>query len=278
MRPEHTTPDARHRPRARAAGIIAALVLAAALLALFIALALGSGPDSALSAWDRRVSDAFIAWRTAGRSHFFWAITLVGNVPVLAALGFSAVLLLAVWGRRARAVLVAVGLLLGWGVSEAAKAIVGRPRPPASDALITMPSSGSMPSGHTLVTLVFLGLLLYVAFRRHRGRRPGWVWAALVVVTGLAGLIGVSRVYLGVHWLSDVLGGWVLGGAWLAVFLGGIWKYLRQVRPSARLEALCGPHPPARRVVRVGVVAFVVILCVVTYILTARADPLLADL
>ncbi len=272
------TPDRGGRPGAGRAGVAAALLGAVALLAIFVVLALASGPDSALSGWDRRVSDGFIAWRTPGRSQFFWAITLLGNAPMLAALAFSVVLLLAVWGRRAHATLVAVGLLIGWGVSEVAKAVVGRPRPPVDDALIAMPSSGSMPSGHALTTLVFLALLVYVAFRWRRGGL-GWAWAALVVAAVIAGLIGVSRIYLGVHWLSDVLGGWVLGGAWLLVFLSGIWRYLRHVRSFAGVDSrLSAPRPPARVAVRIAAVVFAVILCVAAYILTAHADPLLTDL
>lgn len=282
------TPDRRDRarPRSRPVAIAAALVVAAALLGVFIALAVVSGPDSALSAWDRRVSDAFIAWRTGGRNWFFWAITLLGNVGVLAAFSVSAVVLLVVWGKRARAILVAGGLLVGWGISEAAKLIVGRGRPPAEDALIAVPSSASMPSGHALTTLVFLGLLVYLAFKWRLsprdaaagpGRRSAVVWAVLAVTIVVAGLIGVSRVYLGVHWLSDVLGGWSLGGAWLALFLGAVVAGTRN-RSRQRLPAfLCG-HPPARMGVRVATVAVLVILCVVAYILSAWADPLLVDL
>ena len=65
---------------------------------------------------------------------------------------------------QTRAALVAVGLLVAVGISEGAKAIVGRARPPAAEALIAQPGSHSLPSGHALTTLVFLGMLAFLAW------------------------------------------------------------------------------------------------------------------
>ncbi len=232
MSPDPSTtppPPGQPAPPGRAGWLEVAgpILAAAALLAVFVVLAVASGPDSALSAWDRRVTDAFIAWRTPGLTHLFYALTLLGNTLAMAAFAFSVALLLVVWGRRGRAALVAGGLLIAWGISELAKAVVGRPRPPESDALIATPSSGSLPSSHALTTLVFLGLLVFLAFRWRRARAGGpfpraLAWAALGVATVIAGLIGVSRVYLGVHWLSDVLAGWSLGGAWVLALLAAV--------------------------------------------------------
>jgi membrane-associated phospholipid phosphatase len=275
--------------------VVAAAVLAVALFAVFVWLAAASGPGSGLAAWDQRIADAFIAWRSPGRSHLFWAMTLIGDTPTLAALGFSAVVLIAVWGRRARAALVALGLLIGWAISEGAKAGVGRSRPPAADALIALPGSASMPSGHALTTLVFLGVLVYVAFRwrgggglASAGRGAGLAWGALLVATVVAVLIGVSRVYLGVHWLSDVLGGWCLGGAWLAVFLaivpgesrgaGRRWLGGAERGWRHRVWLFFARRAPARRVVRVVAVVIMAALCVAAVIVSGMADPLVVVL
>lgn len=278
------------------------MVAAALLAAGFVALALASVNESALATWDPQIADAFVAWRSSVRSLVFWATTLLGNAPVLAVLSFSVVLLLVVWGRRARAVLVAAGMLIGWGLSETAKAVIGRPRPPVDEALIAMPSSASMPSGHALTTFVFLGLLVYLAFRawgaaagrggairddvttgrppvgRRRRAPPRATATVAMAVAGaivVAVLIGVSRVYLGVHWMSDVIGAWLLGGAWLAAYLGAIWVWMRR-RLSEVL--LLKRRPPAGVAVRIAAVAIVVVLFVVVYLLTARADPLLAEM
>jgi len=283
---------------------MALFMLALGLMALFVGLALSSDPGSALSAWDRGVTKAFVDWRAPGRSELFWVLTLIGNYSMLAALCLSAVLLLFVWGRRGRAALVAVGMLVGWGISEAAKAIVGRARPPAVEALIAPPRSGSLPSGHALTTLLFLGLLVFLVWRywggvaawgraAARGPGAGRTLTATFAAMILAGLIGVSRVYLGVHWLSDVLAGWCLGSMWLVVLLGVVrpwWLRRQRARISGggggsgsgnvggTLGAFLGRRAPASAAVRVATVVFVVVLCVVAAILTGWSDPLLRDM
>jgi membrane-associated phospholipid phosphatase len=262
---------------------VASLAAAAALLAVFVVIALAAGPDSFLSAWDRGVSDAFIAWRTSGRTHFFYAVTLLGNWTSLMAFAVSAVLLLVVWGRRRWALLVGGGLLIAWGISELTKVVVGRERPPAADALIALPSSGSLPSGHALTTMVFLGLLVFVAFRwrrarLHAGQSAAFAWIALAAAVVIEALIGVSRVYLGVHWLSDVFGGWSLAGAWLAavvaIVLGGLWASAgSDGQPRA-----AGRRAPARPGVRAAAVALAIVVCAAGLVVSAWLDPLLADL
>ena len=289
------------RARGRRAVPAALVLLALGLVAVFVGLALRASPDSALSGWDGRVTQAFMGWRTTGRSHLFWTATLVGNDSLLAALCFSTVLLLFVWGRRGRAALVAVGLLVAWGISEGAKAIVGRARPPAAEALIAQPGSHSLPSGHALTTLVFLGMLAFLAWSvpggaaareapAARGAGAG-AWAAFaatiaatVALMVVAALVGISRVYLGVHWMSDVLGGWCLGGAWLVVLLGLLrpWWARSAARrgtgragPCGRVAAFLARRPAASLPARIAAVLFVVALCVAAAILTGWTDPLL---
>jgi len=88
-----------------------------------------------------------------------------------------------------------------------------RARPPVSGHLVAVTDS-SLPSGHTLDATIVLGVLAVVAVSllRHAGVRTAVVVAACV---GIA-VAGAARVYLGVHWATDVLAGWLLGGAWVA--------------------------------------------------------------
>jgi undecaprenyl-diphosphatase len=106
------------------------------------------------------------------------------------------------------------------------KDAVDRPRPP--DPLAS--SSGSaFPSGHAAHSVIYLWLAATIVLRL----RPGMARAALVVTTGivLTVLVGLSRVYLNVHYLSDVSGGWALGAAAFS-FCAAVGLVVSQVRQN----------------------------------------------
>ncbi len=179
--------------------------------------------------------------------------------------------MLAVWGRRAQAVLVAVGLLIGWAVSEVAKAVVGRAatasgRRPHRDAQLGKHALGSR-SDHA--GLPRPARLRGVPVAPGSGR-PG--------VGGPCGRHGDRRAHRSVAGLPGcplaVRRAGRVGPGWrLAVGLPG--RHLEVPAPcsSVRREdsRLFAPRPPARKAVRVAAVVFVVILCVAAYILTAHS-------
>jgi membrane-associated phospholipid phosphatase len=249
------------------------LVLAA-FVAISIALAYASRRVPALANWDERVTDAFIAWRSAGWSRTFWAFTLIGDDPLMASFAVALVCLLLTWGRRARAAAVSVGLAAGWAVMHLTKVLVARARPSESLALIQTPASHSMPSGHALISVVFFGLLVYLltGAARRRNAGPAAPAVAVVLIGVVAAMVGLSRVYLGVHWLSDVIAGWCLGGAVLveAVRLMAHWQ-----RTGGPAGALRDVEPWRGPWTRAGVAAaLAVVICAVAAV-TALADPLL---
>ncbi|MDX3308582.1 phosphatase PAP2 family protein [Streptomyces sp. NPDC054884] len=104
----------------------------------------------------------------------------------------------------------ALGTLLQQGL----KAAVGRARPVWPDPVDSAPYA-AYPSGHALTATVALGLLLWL-LHRHGVRSVLWRAASAVAALSVAGA-GLTRIWLGVHWPSDVLGGWLLGGMLVAL-------------------------------------------------------------
>jgi undecaprenyl-diphosphatase len=110
----------------------------------------------------------------------------------------------------------------GQALGTLLKNVIVRSRPSATQALIPLPGSYAFPSGHALAAVLLYGVLAFLVARAAHTRvmRVGVVVAAVVII----GLVGLSRVYLGVHWPSDVVAAWILGGAWLAVCISGyLW-------------------------------------------------------
>ncbi|MBA4383792.1 MAG: hypothetical protein C0410_03585 [Anaerolinea sp.] len=108
----------------------------------------------------------------------------------------------------------------------ALKNIFQRSRPIFPQAFSVETGFG-FPSGHTMISLAFYGIVAYIALTYIKNRN----WKVLTIVGAfvVSVLIGFSRLYLGVHYLTDVLAGWAAGGLWLAVcILGDYWlQYLK---------------------------------------------------
>jgi undecaprenyl-diphosphatase len=101
---------------------------------------------------------------------------------------------------------------------ELVKSVVGRARPPLIDQIGPVVSGHSFPSGHATQAMAIWGMVAVVlAVRSPRVRMPVASAAVLSIL-----LVGFSRVYLGVHWLSDVLAGYALGGVVLAAILAAV--------------------------------------------------------
>ena len=133
-------------------------------------------------------------------------------------------------GGTKLAIFLAVTCLGGGAVDTVVKVAVGRPRPEL-DEPITEAFGNSFPSGHSMQAVVCYGALLLVFLPLLRGRHRTIAIAAYVALV-LA--IGFSRLALGVHFISDVLGGYALGAAWLAASVAAfeIWREERGRRPT----------------------------------------------
>lgn len=157
-------------------------------------------------------------------------ITALGSVTVLSLATLSAVGLMFIQGQHRAAVFLATAVVGGVLISFSLKELIDRPRP----TLVphgTRVYSQSFPSGHasmSAVAFLTIGALVtrsqtakqqklssQSARRASHLRATRWYIMGIAVVLAL--LVGTSRVYLGVHWPSDVLAGWILGAAWAAI-------------------------------------------------------------
>lgn len=149
-------------------------------------------------------------------------ITALGSPVVLVLLTAATFGYLWLSGRRRLGWILLAGAGGAALFMQLAKEALGRPRPDVVSHL-TQVLSPSFPSGHsTMSAAIYLVLgMLLARLQRGRALRAYVVLVAVVVVV----LVGVSRVYVGVHWPTDVLAGWTLGTAWaIAVWTASVWR------------------------------------------------------
>jgi undecaprenyl-diphosphatase len=189
-----------HAPLFYMAGAVATLVCGAAVVC--------GGRDCAPETWDLRVLDWFATHRTPVLDGVFFTVTWLGSLWVLLPLALALIAGLAVQGRIAIAASIAAAFGGAVAMSYAAKLWVGRERPPTLNLLISMPADPSFPSGHAMqITAFALAVAWMLAPPSQRGL---WLAVALALIL----LVGVSRVYLQVHFPSDVLAGTLAAALW----------------------------------------------------------------
>jgi undecaprenyl-diphosphatase len=169
-------------------------------------------------------------------------LTSLGGISVLGLFAVIAITFLLIQRKRLSALLLVLGLAGGVALSEGLKALFERERPPgAFQAVETL--NASFPSGHALLSTVFyltLGVMLTRAFPR--AHLKAFVLGAAMAV---ALIIGLTRVYLGAHWASDVFAGWCAGAAWaMALWLAAYAIGRRQaVRATGLHDDVLPPEP-----------------------------------
>ena len=192
--------------------IVAIIALASIWLAMLLG---GTGP------LDRAIYESLYAGHRPVLLAIAHALTFFGEPTLL--IGASVVAALWLWHKgRGRAGLVLIAVTLtGRVLSEAQKYWIARVRPDLEPHLVVV-KTNSFPSGHAASSMVFyLALAIILAGPgRHR-------FAAAAAAIALSLLIGTSRVMLGVHWPSDVVGGWVFGLLWVMVTLRPAERLLR---------------------------------------------------
>lgn len=197
-------------------------------------------------AFDAAVRNWLHSFASPGLTWFFRVVTHFGSEAFLVPFGAFVVWRLAVSGRRRAAMLFAVAAAGAEALEFILKLIFRRTRPEVFFGL-TAPSSYSFPSGHSMLSACFFGVLAAIVTVRmsSRARRAAlWLLAASATL-----LIGVSRIYLGVHYPSDVLAGFAAAAIWVVSVRAGYAVWLRRAATAERANAVPGAagHERIRR-------------------------------
>lgn len=156
-------------------------------------------------------------------------ISALGGFTVLWLLSIGVVIFLLILRLRLEAGLLAASLIAASLLNSGIKDLVGRPRPFVVPHLAQV-SSASFPSGHAMLSATtYLAMAALLARNQQSLAARYYIlgWAIALVL-----LIGASRIYLGVHWPSDVLGGWCLGAAWGLGFWWAAERLDRRPKPT----------------------------------------------
>ena len=182
--------------------------------------------NGALQKIDSSIHDWAVSERTSGATTFFTIMTIIGSPAALAVLLTIVGIILAIRGRWRWLIYLAVTAGGGALLDQELKRYFARARPVAAE-MLRRANGYSFPSGHAVGSAVALGALAYLAFRAIRS------WpaktAAIAFLYTVVASVALSRVYLGVHWISDVLAGVTVGTAWVTTTTVA-YETLRRIR------------------------------------------------
>ncbi|MDX2605478.1 phosphatase PAP2 family protein [Streptomyces caniscabiei] len=203
-----------HRPSTtRTVRAVAAFAAPSVLLLVLVSISWAP-----LMSLDESIANTTHRWAVddPGLTHAFRILTDWVWDPVTMRLLVAAVVIWLVWRHREwwLALWLAVTCAAGTALQQALKAAVGRERPAWPDP-VDSAHYAAYPSGHAMTAAVVLGLLVWLMHLYGAGRAA--VRAAVAVTAVSVVGVGLTRIWLGVHWASDVLAGWLLGGLTIAL-------------------------------------------------------------
>ena len=161
---------------------------------------------------DTAMYNLIIKLMSAGTTAFMIFISHLGSAVVLITLAIAFILLLK---NKKDARCIALNLILVFLLNRILKFIIARPRP---EILRLVPEEGySFPSGHAMVSMGFYGFLIYLIYTKIKNKKvkyPLIIFLSLLILT-----MGISRIYLGVHYFTDVIGGFAIAIIYLHLFI-----------------------------------------------------------
>jgi undecaprenyl-diphosphatase len=200
------------RPRRTLAPLVAVTVAAAVFTVLLVLVRLRWAPlESVDHGAAVRLNDLISGHATL--VSVVRAVTWLGSTAVLAAVIGAMAIVLAVRRRWRLAIYLLVTGAGALVLDPVLKALIGRLRPVLAHP-IAHGTGNSFPSGHALGSIVCYGAIFLVFLPAVRGR---WRTTFAAVIVAIIALVGISRILLGVHYVSDVVGGWAIGITWLGI-------------------------------------------------------------
>jgi undecaprenyl-diphosphatase len=186
------------------------------LVLTFLEFAVFFSKQEQIRVLDNSILEFFYSIRLPALNSFMEFMTFFGNMEVVVL--FSLCVVLYFWVRKREKFLFAFfsSSLVAASLIYSIKHLFERQRPPVENALVYA-DGFSFPSGHALMSVAFYGILTYFVIATSRSKIERIT--AMVFGIILIFLISISRIYLGVHWPSDVFSGLILGGAWLSIVI-----------------------------------------------------------
>ena len=148
-------------------------------------------------------------------------ITNLGGAIFL--IGLTALLIILIKNKKIGLSILA-NLAIVTGLNQLLKRILQRPRP--TEFRIVEETGYSFPSGHSMVSMAFYGYLIYLIYKYVENKYIKW--SLICLLSCLVILIGTSRIYLGVHYTSDVLGGFLISISYLVIYISAVNKFLTE--------------------------------------------------
>lgn len=170
--------------------------------------------------WTVRLNDTVNEWtdgiRSSALNMAVIPLTTLGDLIPMGTICLLVLIFLAIRHRWGDVLFFAGNVIAGVLIVQVLKRIFAVSRPQAP-TLVDLPASFSFPSAHTACSLIVLGLfaLLIIGYMQTKNAAAPAQVAVFAIFMIIAILIGLSRIYVGVHWPTDVLGGWLFGAAWL---------------------------------------------------------------
>ena len=188
---------------------------------------------------DTTIYELTIKLMNNGMTNFMLFMSHLGSAITLIVLTIAFILLLK---NKTNSKFIAINLALVFIINRILKLTVARPRP---EVLKIVQESGySFPSGHSMVATGFYGFLIYLIYKNVENKKIKY--PLIVMLSILILLIGISRVYLGAHYATDVIGGWIIGIVYLAFFIKYAYKlsikYISCINIATNLETLTLPN------------------------------------